>query len=141
MVAIELASRKVAHQVVSWIIDNIITLGVPRRLELSMDSFSYVEASAHLNLMVYQNPNRNGKFLTWPQRVKIMMHLIHGKMGFDVYHAMRACYKLSISQGEPSTEFIRKFERNSALREWGWKTIRSGKVELFPPVNPADRVG
>ncbi|WP_095158042.1 hypothetical protein [Pseudomonas sp. Irchel 3E13] len=133
MIAIELASRKVVHQVVSWVIDNILCLGTPRNLQLSMDSYAYIEASAFLNLMVYQNPNRKGKCLTWPQRVKVMTQLIHGKMGFDVYHAMRPRYELSPSRRGVSAEFMRDFERSSALRKWGWKTIWSGKVELFPP--------
>lgn len=44
MVTIEIASRNVVHPVVTWITENVLSLGTPRNLELSMDSYSYLDS-------------------------------------------------------------------------------------------------
>ena len=137
MVTIELASRKVADQVVNWIVDKILPLGAPPNLKFAMSSKDYIEASAYLNLMVYQNSKRKGRDLTWPQRVKVMSQLINGRMSYDVYYAMRPKYDLVTESSKVCTQALHKFKRHLALREWGWSIIKSGEIAHFPPVDLA----
>ncbi|MBU0526621.1 MAG: hypothetical protein KKC24_01205 [Gammaproteobacteria bacterium] len=133
MVGIELQSRHIALPFLDWVIEHILPLGVLPHLKVSMASSDYVQASAYLNAMVYQNKSRRGKSLEWPQRVKIMHRLIHGKMGMDVEFAMRPRFELRPDIKDISPEIIEDFESASRFRSWGWKCILEGRSEPFPP--------
>lgn len=138
MVAIELESRGIANRLLDWIIRNILPLGLLPHLALWMTSNDYIHASAYLNLMVYQNPQRRGKCLAWKQRVKVMAQLVRGVMGFDVQHAMRPQFELRTDIGEIPAELIREFEQLTSLRTWGWTCILAGEVEPFPSTHNAN---
>lgn len=135
IVAIELESRGVASRLLDWVIKNILPLGLLPHLALWMTSTDYIHASAHLNLMVYQNPRRRGKCLVWKERVKVMGQLMNGVMGFDVRHAMRPQFELRTDIGEIPAELIRQFEQDTSLRTWGWACVLAGKVEPFPSIH------
>ncbi|AKF47403.1 hypothetical protein SAMN05444506_104277 [Pseudomonas syringae] len=137
IVAIELESRGVGSRILDWIIRNILPLGLLPHLDLWMTSNDYIHASAYLNLMVYQNPQRRGKRLPWKARVKVMGQLMHGAMGFDVQHAMRPQFELRSDIGEIPAEISKEFEQATSLRTWGWTCIRAGKVEPFPSIHDA----
>ncbi|MNR26919.1 hypothetical protein D3C85_1441620 [compost metagenome] len=135
IIAIELQSRGVAIGLLDWVITNILPLGVMPHLGVWMNSSDYIHASAHLNSMVYQNPQRRRKCLEWRQRTKVMGRLIHGGMGLDVEHAMRPQFKLRDDVGEIQAELIEEFNQTSALRTWGWTCILEGRSEPFPPAD------
>lgn len=78
MITIEQVTRNVAGQVLDWVIGKVLPLGTPPGLKFSMTSKYYIESSAYLNLMVYQNSTRRRSHLSWTQRVKVMSHLIRG---------------------------------------------------------------
>ncbi|WP_371356013.1 hypothetical protein ACA087_05450 [Pseudomonas chlororaphis] len=135
MIGIELQARHIALPFLDWIIERILPLGVLPHLKVWMTSSDYVNASAHLNAMVYQSKSRRGKNLDWPQRVKVMHQLIHGKMGFDVEYAMTPQFELRSDLKGIPPEFVTNFERASALRTWGWEVILEGRSERFPPAD------
>ncbi|OMQ32278.1 hypothetical protein [Pseudomonas putida] len=135
MIGVELQARHIALPFLDWVIEHILPLGTLPHLKVWMISSDYVHASAHLNAMVYQNEDRRGKSLSWPQRAKVMQKLIHGKMGMDVEYAMKPQFELKSDLKDFSTELVKDFERGSALRTWGWKCILEGRSEHFPPVD------
>ncbi|MBD8666370.1 hypothetical protein OQ519_00215 [Pseudomonas lurida] len=137
IVAIELESRRVASRILDWIIRNVLPLGLLPHLALWMTSNDYIHASAYLNLMVYQNPQRRGKCLEWKKRAKVMGQLMHGVMGFDVQYAMTPQFELRTDIGETPAELIKSFEQTTSLRTWGWTCILAGKVEPFPSIHDA----
>ncbi len=132
IVAIELESRGVGCRVLDWMIRNILPLGLLPHLALWMNSNDYIHASAYLNLLVYQNPQRHGKCFTWKQRVKIMGQLMHGAIGFDVQHAMRPQFELRADIDEIPIELIKQFEQATSLRTWGWRRILDGNSVGLP---------
>ncbi|SPZ05357.1 Uncharacterised protein [Pseudomonas luteola] len=93
MLAMELQARGVAVGLIDWLAMNVLPLGAPGHLQVWMTSTDYIHASAHLNTMVYQHPQRRGKSLPWKQRAKVMLQLLAGDMGLDVYacHAPAIC--------------------------------------------------
>lgn len=135
MIAIELEARRIAARLLKWVISNILPLGTLPHLRVWMTNDDYVHASAHLNLMVYHNKQRHGKRLAWTQRVKVMEQLIHGRMGFDVQHAMRPQFDLRDDIGEIHPELVKTFEYELRLRTWGWDCILNGEKQPFPPAS------
>lgn len=135
MLAMELQARGVAICLTDWLAINVLPLGTPDHLQVCMTSTEYIYASAHLNTMVYQHPQRRGRSLPWKQRTKIMLKLIAGDMGFDVMHAMRPEYELRTDIGDISGDLIQEFKKMSALRNWGWKCIIDGTPQVTPPTS------
>lgn len=135
MLAMELQARGVAISLTDWLAMNVFPLGTPGHLQACMTSIDYIYASAHLNTMVYQHPQRRGKSLPWKQRTKIMLKLITGDMGFDVMHAMRPEYELRTDIGDISADLTDEFKKMSALRNWGWKCIIDGTPQVMPPTS------
>ncbi|KQN42151.1 hypothetical protein ASE98_13165 [Pseudomonas sp. Leaf48] len=133
MIAIELQARKIASPFLDWVIEHILPLGVLPHLKLWMITSDYVFASAHVNVMVYQTASRQGKSLDWPHRVKVMQRLIQGRMGFDVYYAMRPHFEIRSDLKDIPIKLVKDFERASKLRTWGWKCILEGRSERVPP--------
>lgn len=133
MMGIELQARAVAVPFFDLMIANFLSLGDSPYIKAAMTSRDYIEASAYLNLMVYQNPQNRNKNLTWAQRVKVMHQLIHGKRGLDVEFAMRPLFELRGVMDETPIELVEKNERESKSRAWGWHCIRSGVSQNLPP--------
>lgn len=134
MVAMELQARGVAVGLIDWLVFNVLPLGVPAHLHIWMSSADYIHASAHLNTMVYQHPERRGKALPWKLRNKLMCKLLAGDMGIDVLHAMRPQFELRTDIGEIAAELVEEFKKTSALRTWGWMCIIDGAPQTVPPV-------
>ncbi|HGA2734897.1 TPA: hypothetical protein ACIR09_005948 [Pseudomonas aeruginosa] len=135
IIAIELVPRNVAQQLIDWVIENVLPLGTPPHLLLTMTHNDYVHASLHLNLMVYQDSKRRQQRLTWTHRVKIMNTLLSGRMGLDVCYAMQPSYILAVDEGKISAELVHEFLCSDSLREWAWGSIEGGRIERFPPVD------
>lgn len=131
----ELQARGVAIGLIDWVATNVLPLGVPAYSQVWMTSTDYIHASAHLNTMVYQHPQRRGKSLLWKQRSKIMLKLLAGDMGFDVMHAMRPEYELRTDIGDIADDLIEEFKKMSALRTWGWMRIINGTPQVMPPTS------
>lgn len=85
-----------------------------------MNCADYIHASAQLNTMVNQHPQRRGKVLPWKQRAKVMCKLIAGGMALDVMYAIQPQYELRTDIGEIAVDLVEAFEKMSALRTWGW---------------------
>ncbi|WP_238348867.1 hypothetical protein [Pseudomonas lactis] len=134
MLAMELQARGVAVGLIDWLVFNVLPLGVPAHLHIWMSSADYIHASAHLNTMVYQHPERRGKALPWKLRNKLMCKLLAGDMGIDVLHAMRPQFELRTDIGEIAAELVEEFKKTSALRTWGWMCIIDGAPQTVPPV-------
>lgn len=135
MLAIELQARGVAVGLIDWLAVNVLPLGAPAHLQVWMTGTDYIHASAHLNTMVYQHPQRRGKSLPWKQRTKLMLKLIAGNMGFDVMHAMRPQYELRTDIGDIAVDLVDEFNKQSALRTWGWMCIFDGTPQVMPPTS------
>lgn len=133
MMGVELQARAVALPFFDLMIANYLPLGDSLYLKAAMTSRDYIEASAYLNLMVYQNPQNRKKNLTWAQRVKVMHQLVHGKRGLDIEFAMRQLFELRSAIDELPIELVEKNNRESKARAWGWRCIRSGVSEPIPP--------
>ena len=134
MLAMELQARGVAVGLIDWLAMNVLPLGAPGHLQVCMTSTDYIHASAHLNTMVYQHPQRRGKCLPWKPRAKVMLKLLGGDMGVDVMHAMRPQFALRTDVGDITVDLIEEFKKMSALRTWGWKCILDGTRQVMPPV-------
>lgn len=134
MLAMELQALGVAVGLIDWLAFNVLPLGVPAHLQIWMSSADYIHASAHLNTMVYQHPERRGKVLSWKLRTRLMCKLLAGDMGVDVLHAMRPQFELRTDIGEISAELVEEFKKASALRTWGWMCIADGTPQVVPPV-------
>jgi hypothetical protein len=134
MLAMELQARGVAVVLIDWLAFNVLPLGVPAHLQIWMSSTDYIHASAHLNTMVYQNPERRGKALPWKLRTRVMCKLLAGDMGIDVLHAMRPQFELRTDIGEIAGELVDEFKKTSALRTWGWTCIIDGTPQVVPPI-------
>ncbi|MCF4985176.1 hypothetical protein L6218_19075 [Pseudomonas syringae pv. syringae] len=135
MLAIELQARGVAIGLIDWIVFNIFPLGVPAHLAVWMKSDDYIHASAHLNSMVFQHPERRGKSLPWKVRTRLMCKLLAGDMGIDVMYAMRPQFALRTDVGLISDDLVKEFTRASALRTWGWMCIKDGTPQVAPPTS------
>lgn len=135
ILAMELQARGVAIGLIDWVAMNVLPLGVPAHLQVWMTSTDYIHASAHLNTMVYQHPQRRGKSLLWKQRSKIMLKLLAGDMGVDVMHAMRPQFMLRTDVGDITVDLIDEFKKMSALRTWGWECIIDGTPQVMPPIS------
>jgi len=134
MLAMELQARGVAIGLIDWLVLNVLPLGVPAHLQIWMSSADYIHASAHLNTMVYQHPERRGKTLPWKLRTRLMCKLLAGDMGIDVLHAMRPQFELREDIGEIAGDLVEEFKKTSALRTWGWMCIIDGTPQVVPPV-------
>ncbi|MGE8100531.1 hypothetical protein ACQKP6_21735 [Pseudomonas fluorescens] len=134
MLAMELQARGVAVGLIDWLALNVLPLGVPAHLQIWMSSADYIHASAHLNSMVYQHPERRGKTLPWKLRTRLMCKLLAGDMGIDVLHAMRPQFELRTDIGEIPDDLVKEFKKTSALRTWGWMCIADGTPQVVPPV-------
>jgi len=135
MLAIELQARGVAVGLIEWLVFNVLSLGVPAHLAVWMSSSDYIHASAHLNTMVFQHPDRRGKSLPWKLRTRLMCKLIAGGMGIDVMYAMRPQFALRIDVGEIAVDLVKEFKTASALRSWGWMCIIDGTPQWVPPTS------
>ena len=135
MLAMELQARGVALGLIDWLVFNVLPLGVPAHLEVWMSSTDYIHASAHLNTMVFQHPERRGKSLPWKLRTRLMCKLLAGDMGIDVMHAMRPQFALRIDIGEIAADLVKEFNKTSALRTWGWMCIIDGTPQVVPPTS------
>lgn len=135
MLAMELQARGVAVGLIDWLVFNVLPLGVPSHLEVWMSSTDYIHASAHLNTMVFQHPERRGKSLPWKLRTRLMCKLLAGDMGIDVMHAMRSQFALRIDIGEIAADLVKEFNKTSALRTWGWMCIIDGTPQVVPPTS------
>ncbi|RUT42312.1 hypothetical protein WG29040_01585 [Pseudomonas sp. PAMC 29040] len=133
MLVMELQARGVAVGLIDWLAFNVLPLGVPAHVQIWMSSTDYIHASAHLNTMVYQHPERRGKALSWKLRTRLMCKLLAGDMGIDVLHAMRPQFELRTDIGEISSELVKEFKKTSALRTWGWMCIIDGTPQVVPP--------
>ncbi|MGS0737615.1 hypothetical protein ACVBEG_13875 [Pseudomonas sp. GG8] len=134
MLAMELQAHGVAVGLIDWLAFNVLPLGVPAHLQIWMSSADYIHASAHLNTMVYQHPERRGKALPWKLRTRLMCKLLAGDMGIDVLHAMRPQFELRTDIGEIAAELVEEFKKTSALRTWGWMCIADGTPQVVPPI-------
>ncbi|PLP88515.1 hypothetical protein CYD26_19065 [Pseudomonas sp. FFUP_PS_473] len=135
MLAMELQARGVAVGLIDWLVLNVLPLGVPAHLEVWMTSTDYIHASAHLNTMVFQHPERRGKSLPWKLRTRLMCKLLAGDMGVDVMHAMRPQFALRVDIGEIASDLVNEFNKTSALRTWGWMCIIDGTPQVVPPTS------
>ncbi|MNF62595.1 hypothetical protein D3C84_442790 [compost metagenome] len=61
MIGVELQARHIALPFLDWIIEHILPLGILPHLKVWMIGSDYVQASVHLNAMVYQTENTRGK--------------------------------------------------------------------------------
>jgi hypothetical protein len=135
MLAMELQARGVAVGLIDWLVFNVLPLGVPSHLEVWMSSTDYIHASAHLNTMVFQHPERREKSLPWKLRTRLMCKLLAGDMRIDVMHAMRPQFALRIDIGEIAADLVKEFNKTSALRTWGWMCIIDGTPQVVPPTS------
>ncbi len=135
MIGIELQARGIALPFLDLIVTHCLPLGDRPYLKAVMTSRDYVEASAYLNLMAYQNPQSRKKSLDWEQRVRVMHQLVHGERGMDVEFAMRPQFELREEIYELPSEVVQNYNRESKRRVWGWNCIRSGVSEPMPPAD------
>lgn len=135
ILAMELQGRGVAVCLIDWLAMNVLPLGAPAHLQVWMTSTDYIHASAHLNTMVYQHPQRRGRSLPWKQRTKVMLKLLAGDMGLDVMHAMRPQFALRTGVEDITADLIEEFKKTSALRTWGWECILDGTPQVMPPTS------
>lgn len=65
-------------------------------------------------------------------RVRAMVDLLDGKMGFDVKFALRLPWDPNWDLGPPRRQVLSDWERDCWLRTWGWSHLRAGTVGHFP---------
>ena len=125
MIGIELQARCAAIPFLDLITAHVFSLGDKPYLKASMTSHDYVEASAYLNLMVYNNYQNRKRILTWRQRVRVMHQFIHGRKGMEVEFAMYPQFELRTEVGEVPVELFQKNNRDLKRRAWAWSYIYS----------------
>lgn len=136
MIGIELQARCTAIPFLDLITAHIFSLGDRPYLKASMTSHDYVEASAYLNLMVFNNHKNRKGILTWKQRVRAMHQLIHGKRGMEVEFAMYPKFELKTEVGEVPVELTQKNNRDLKRRVWAWRYIYSDVLGTMWPIDP-----
>ncbi|HUG57215.1 MAG TPA: hypothetical protein VL002_03150 [Candidimonas sp.] len=71
--------------------------------------------------------------VTYRDSVRAMYELLHGKWGFHIQFALAPPISLLARPSELNAhahEFTATAER---FREWGWRSLRAGEEERFPP--------
>ncbi len=88
MVSVELHTPKIDLPLLGLFIRDILPLGLEQHLKIWMIESDFMQASAHLILLVYNTEHGYKRSLSWLQRVKIMQCLLKGDVGLDVQFAM-----------------------------------------------------
>ncbi|HDP4811130.1 hypothetical protein [Pseudomonas aeruginosa] len=132
MLSIELHARKTGLPLLGLFIRDILPLGLEPHLKMWMVENDFMQASAHLNLLVYNTEHGYKRSLSWPQRVKVMQRLLKGDFGLDVQFAMAPQFDLNDETNTPAV-VVKNYWRATRLREWGWEQIANGRCEKFPP--------
>lgn len=113
----ELQARSVAIGLIDWLALNVLPVGVHAQLEIWMSSANYFHASAHLNTMVYQHPERRGKALSWKLLTTLMCELLAREMGIHVSHAMRPQFESQTDIGEIAADLVEESKKAPALTQ------------------------
>jgi hypothetical protein len=132
MVSIELHTHKTGLPLLGLFIRDILPLGLERHFKMWMIVSDFMQASARLNLLVYNTEHGYKRSLSWLQRVKIMQRLLKGDFGLDVQFAMTPQFDLN-DDVDISEVVVKNYWRATRLRNWGWEQIVNGRCEKFPP--------
>lgn len=127
MLAMDLHAMNVANSILQIVTERILSLAMPEHHRIALTIDEYIEASKMLNVIVYFTPAGKKRSLPWSKRARIMMQLLDGKFGVDVFHALRGPFTIDERSAHLTDELRSDGARRLKYRAWGWDCLRNKK--------------